>query len=219
MIRVREMCKAYPVRQGRRVVFDHATIDLPSDKNVGLLGVNGAGKSTFLRLIAGTEEPDSGDIIRGSDISWPIGFTGSFHGSSTGRANVKFIARIYGRDVDEAIHFVEEFSELGPYFDQPFKSYSSGMRARLAFGVSMAIDFATYLVDEVTAVGDARFSAKCADEFRRRREKSNIIMVSHSIGTIREYCDCAALVAFGKVFYFHKVEDGIRAYEDVLRFS
>jgi capsular polysaccharide transport system ATP-binding protein len=219
MISVRDISKSYPLKQGRRVVFDHANIDLPADKNIGLLGVNGAGKSTFLRLIAGTEQPDSGTIVRESGISWPIGFAGSFHGSSTGRANVKFIARIYGRDVEEAIHFVQQFSELGPYFDQPFKSYSSGMRARLAFGVSMAIDFSTYLVDEVTAVGDARFAAKCAEEFRRRREKSNIIMVSHSPATIREYCDSAALIAFGKIFYFNKIEDGIRAYDDVIRFS
>lgn len=219
MIRVEQVTKAYKVEHARRVVLDDVSIDIPGNRNVGLLGVNGAGKSTFLRLIAGTELPDSGFILREGSVSWPIGFSGSFHGSSSGRANVKFIARIYGRDVDQAIDFVAEFSELGPYFDQPVKSYSSGMRARLAFGVSMAIDFNTYLVDEVTAVGDARFAEKCAAEFRRRRRHSNIIMVSHSVSTIREYCECAALIAFGKIFFFNDIEDGIRAYDDVLRFS
>lgn len=219
MIRVEGVTKQYPVQQGHRLVLDDVSINLPSDKNIGLLGINGAGKSTFLRLIAGTEMPDQGRIVREGAVSWPIGFTGSFHGSSSGRANVKFIARIYGRDVDDAIAFVEEFSELGPYFDQPVKSYSSGMRARLAFGVSMAIDFNTYLVDEVTAVGDARFAEKCAAEFRKRSSHANIVMVSHSISTIRDYCECAALIAFGKIFFFSRVEDGIRAYDDVLLFS
>jgi capsular polysaccharide transport system ATP-binding protein len=219
MISVRQITKIYPVQHSRRVVFDNASIELPSDRNIGLLGVNGAGKSTLLRMVGGIEEPDEGEIVREGSVSWPIGFTGSFAGSSSGRANCKFIARIYGRDIEEVIEFVHEFSELGPYFDQPVKSYSSGMRARLAFGVSMAIDFSTYLVDEVTAVGDARFSEKCADEFRKRRERSNLIMVSHSLGTVRDYCDCGALVAFGKIFYFPGIEDCIRAYEDVLRFS
>lgn len=219
MIRVEQVTKFYPVQQGKRLVLDNVSINLPGDKNIGLLGVNGAGKSTLLRLIAGTELPDHGRVVREGSVSWPIGFTGSFHGSSSGRANVKFIARIYGRDVDDAIAFVEDFSELGPYFDQPVKSYSSGMRARLAFGVSMAIDFNTYLVDEVTAVGDARFSEKCAAEFRKRGAHANIIMVSHSVSTIRDYCQCAALIAFGKIFYFPDVEDGIRAYDDVLKFS
>lgn len=219
MIRVENITKAYRVHQGRRLVLDNVSINLPGNQNIGLLGVNGAGKSTFLRLIAGTEMPDHGKIKREGAVSWPIGFTGSFNSSTSGRANVKFIARIYGRDVDEAIAFVEDFSELGPYFDQPVKSYSSGMRARLAFGVSMAIDFNTYLVDEVTAVGDARFSEKCAAEFRKRRQHANIIMVSHSLGTIRDYCECAALIAFGKIFFFPDVDDGIRAYDDVLRFS
>jgi capsular polysaccharide transport system ATP-binding protein len=219
MIRLENVRKAYHVKQGQRLVLDDVSIELPGDRNIGLLGVNGAGKSTLLRLIAGTEMPDRGRILREGSVSWPIGFTGSFAGTSTGRANVKFIARIYGRDVDEAISFVEEFSELGPYFDQPVKSYSSGMRARLAFGVSMAIDFNTFLVDEVTAVGDTRFSEKCAAEFRRRSKHANIVMVSHSVDTIREYCQSAALVAFGKVFYFTKVEEGLNAYQDVLRFS
>lgn len=219
MIRIEQVTKFYPVQQGKRLVLDNVSINLPGDRNIGLLGVNGAGKSTLLRLIAGTEMPDAGMVVREGAVSWPIGFTGSFHGSSTGRANVKFIARIYGRDVDDAIAFVEDFSELGPYFDQPVKSYSSGMRARLAFGVSMAIDFNTYLVDEVTAVGDARFSEKCAVEFRKRGAHANIVMVSHSTSVIREYCQCAALIAFGKIFFFPDVEDGLRAYEDVLRFS
>ncbi|MBL8589431.1 MAG: ABC transporter ATP-binding protein [Methylobacteriaceae bacterium] len=219
MIQVQNVTKIYPVAHGRRLVLDDASIDLPGDRNIGLLGVNGAGKSTLLRLIAGTELPTHGRVLREGAVSWPIGFTGSFNGSSTGRANVKFIARIYGRDIDRAIEFVEDFSELGPYFDQPVKTYSSGMRARLAFGVSMAIDFNTYLVDEVTAVGDARFAEKCAAEFRARSAHANIIMVSHSAATLREYCQSAALIAFGKIFYFADVEDGLRAYDDVLRFS
>jgi len=219
MITLCNVTKVYKLEAGRRLVLDDVTLTLPARRNIALLGVNGAGKSTLLRLIAGTEAPDRGDIVRLCRVSWPLGFTGGFNGSTSGRANVRFIARVYDAPLQETMRFVEEFSELGPYLDEPVKTYSSGMRARLAFATSMAIDFDMYLVDEITAVGDARFAQKCSDAFRQRRSRSNLLMVSHSMETIREYCDMAIVVAHGKLYPFDDLEDGIRAYEDILRYG
>jgi len=219
MIRIMGVHKSYAVGDERRVVFDKLNVELPRGRSVGLLGVNGAGKSTLLRLIAGTELPDRGRVVRESRVSWPLGFSGSFHGSTTGRANVRFIARIYGKNVDDTLAFVEDFAELGRYLDMPVKTYSSGMRSRLAFAVSMSMEFDTYLVDEITAVGDARFQARCSQVFRERRGTSDVIMASHNLATLREYCDMGALVCEGGVTLFDRVDDAIRSYRERLKAS
>jgi capsular polysaccharide transport system ATP-binding protein len=219
MIRLNGLHKSYAVGDQRRVVLDEVSAELPRGRSVGLLGVNGAGKSTLLRLIAGTELPDKGHVVRDGRVSWPLGFSGSFHGSTTGRANVHFIARIYGKDVDDTVAFVDDFAELGHYIDMPVKTYSSGMRSRLAFAVSMSMEFDTYLVDEITAVGDARFQARCSQVFRQRRGAADLIMASHNIATIREYCDMGALVSDGRLTVFDRVDDAITSYEERLKAS
>jgi capsular polysaccharide transport system ATP-binding protein len=181
------------------------------------MGVNGAGKSTTMRLIAGTELPNAGRIRRGARISWPLGFAGGFHPAMTGRENVKFVARIYGADVRKTIDFVEDFSEIGDYIDVPVKTYSSGMMARLSFGLSMAIDFECYLVDEITSVGDARFQARCQETFAERRKRSNVIMVSHSMQTIKDYCDRGGVIVDGQIMMFRNVDLAIEAYNRLNR--
>lgn len=196
MIKIENLTKSYLTKKGRHYVFKDLSFELPSKKSIALLGRNGAGKSTLLRMIGGIDHPDSGKIITNNTISWPVGLSGGFQGSLTGRENVKFVARLYAKknEVNEKISFVEQFSELGRYFDMPIKTYSSGMRSRLGFGLSVAFDFDYYLIDEVTSVGDARFRKKCDDIFSSRRATSNFIMVSHSLGMMRKYCDMALLV-------------------------
>ncbi|MEM8753289.1 MAG: ABC transporter ATP-binding protein, partial [Pseudomonadota bacterium] len=157
MIELRNVSKSYPTGGARRVVLDDASMVIPRGRSLGLLGRNGAGKSTLLRIIAGSIAPDSGEIVRNGTISWPLGFAGSFHGQLSGAQNTRFVARIYGCDPDELIRYVADFSELGDFLYMPVRSYSSGMKARLAFGVSMGVAFDYYLVDETTAVGDANF--------------------------------------------------------------
>jgi capsular polysaccharide transport system ATP-binding protein len=205
--------KAYSTHAGPNLVLDGVSFSFPPRTNIGILGKNGAGKSTLLRIIAGTEQPDSGTITRGGVVSWPIGFSGGFNGSLSGEENCRFVARIYGADIDDVVGFTMEFSELGDYFYMPVKTYSSGMRARLAFGLSMAIEFDAYLVDEVTAVGDASFQTKCRKAFRDRSDRSSVIIVSHQIGTVKDYCERCAVLRNGKLLIFDNVDDAREAYE------
>lgn len=214
MIRLSNVSKSYSVKGSRRrVILDDVTLTLPRGRSLGLLGRNGAGKSTLLKMIAGTIEPDTGEIVREGSISWPLGFSGSFHNMLTGAQNTRFVARIYGCDPDELIEYVADFSELGDFLYMPVNSYSSGMKARLAFGVSMGVAFDYYLVDEVTAVGDKNFRRKCNEVFKERLTTSDVIMVSHSVGTIREYCQAGVVLEGGSMSYYENVEDAIEVHE------
>jgi capsular polysaccharide transport system ATP-binding protein len=213
VIELTDVTKAYATLTGSNVVLDAISYTFPARTNVGILGRNGAGKSTLLRIIAGTEQPDSGRIERHATVSWPIGFAGGFNGSLTGEENCRFVARIYGADVDEVVGFTMDFAEIGEYFHMPVRTYSSGMRARLAFGLSMAIEFDAYLVDEVTAVGDARFQSKCRKAFEERSGRSSVIIVSHQLGTIRDYCRSCAVINNGQLLHFDSVEEARRVYE------
>ena len=213
MIELIGVSKRFRTRVGWNAVLDDVSVVFPSGYSVGILGRNGAGKSTLLRLLGGAEMPDKGTIRRDVRVSWPIGFGGGLHGDLTGRENARFVARIYGLAVGATVDFAQEFANIGDYFDMPVKDYSTGMRARLAFGLSMAAEFECYLVDEVTAVGDQSFQQKCKDAFKERRGRSTVIMVSHSGKTIREYCDIAAVLHRGKLTVFDNIDEAVEAYE------
>jgi capsular polysaccharide transport system ATP-binding protein len=212
MIELCNVYKYYKTAGHKKVVLDHVSTRFERGYSYGLLGVNGAGKSTTMRLIAGTEYPDSGRIKRSVRVSWPLGFASAFNPLMSGRHNVAFAARIYGQNVNRVLDFVEDFSELGDYLDMPVKSYSSGMGARLAFGLSMAIEFDCYLVDELTSVGDARFTERCERVFAERRKKSDVIMVSHSVSTIKTFCTRGGVLIDGKLIMFANVDDAIDNY-------
>jgi len=213
MIRFEQATKFARTKGIKKPIIDRASLVLKRGKSVGLLGRNGAGKSTLLRLIAGTIRLDAGRILRMGKISWPLGFQGSFQGSMTGEQNVRFVARIYGVDTRALIDYVEEFADLGPFFKAPVGTYSSGMKARLAFGLSMGVNFDYYLVDEITAVGDTNFKKKCQVVFESRLQDSDVIMVSHSTTTIRAYCDCGVVMEDGKLTYYENIEDAISAHD------
>ena len=217
MIRFENLTKSFRVRGERRVVIDDLNLTLPTGKSLALLGRNGAGKSTLLEMISGTIRPDSGRIISDGSISWPVGFGGSFHRELTGAQNVRFIARIYGVDTDELLKFVEDFAELGKFFYMPVRSYSSGMRSRLAFGASMGIRFDTYLVDETTAVGDASFKRKSKAVFADRMRQSSAIMVNHSMRQVRKFCNAGLVLEKGRLQYFEDLEEAIALHEAMLR--
>ncbi|CAD5595238.1 ABC transporter ATP-binding protein [Escherichia coli] len=216
MIAIENLTKSYKTQNGRHYVLKDVNLLFPEGKSIAFIGHNGAGKSTLLRIIGGIDRPDKGRIVTDKTISWPVGLSGGFQGSLTGRENVKFVARLYSKnnELRDKIDFVKDFSELGKYFDMPIKTYSSGMRSRLGFGLSMAFDFDYYLVDEITAVGDARFKKKCIDLFNQKRDKSNLLMVSHNLNSLADYCDHAIL--FDKqqnVHLFSEIEEAIYQYK------
>lgn len=206
MIQLNRLTKTFRARGGPKVVVDDLTATFPTGASVALLGRNGAGKTTLLNLIAGTMRPTSGHVLSSGTISYPVGFAGSFHPDMTGLQNARFVARLYGVDTDELVDFVEDFAELGPHFRMPLRTYSSGMRARLSFGVSMAIPFDTYLVDEVTSVGDGAFRDKSVRVFDERRARAGAIVVSHSEFMVRRICDMAAVLENGRATIYTDVD-------------
>ncbi|EBA14533.1 putative cell surface polysaccharide export ABC-2 transporter ATP-binding protein [Roseobacter sp. SK209-2-6] len=209
MITLENLTKSFPTPNGRKYVARDVNLTIPKGKSLALLGRNGAGKSTMLQMISGTMNPDSGRIHSSGNVSFPVGFAGSFHRDLTGAQNARFVARIYGVDTDELLDFVADFAALGGHLNMPVRSYSSGMRSRLAFGISMALKFDTYLVDEVTSVGDSAFRRKSAAIFKARMLESNAIVVTHSLIEVRNLCNAGAVLENGEVTYFDDVEEAI----------
>lgn len=215
MIELRNITKSYKTPQGRVFIFRDLSFTIPDDKSVALIGRNGAGKSTLLRLIGGLDTPDKGTIITPNSISWPVGLSGGFQGSLTGKENVKFVARVYGAEgekLKEVVNYVRDFAEIGEYFDRPVNTYSSGMRSRVAFGLSLAFDFDYYLIDEAMSVGDAHFKRKATKAFKDRISSSKVIMVTHGMGQVRDMCDYVLLLDKGQVTAYEDVEEGIEMY-------
>ncbi len=216
MIRFVNLCKSYSLGHSRKVIVDNLTLTLPPGKSLALLGRNGAGKSTLLRMVAGSIQPDSGRILSDGTISWPVGLGGSLHKEMTGAQNVRFLARVYGVDTEELEDFVADFAELGSHFHMPVRSYSSGMRSRLAFGASMGIRFDTYLVDEVTAVGDARFRKNRRPVFRDRMAQSGAILVAHDLNALRDYCDAGLILENGRLYVFDDLDEAITVHKRLM---
>lgn len=212
MIELVNVSKSYTLKGVRKQILDGLSYRFPKDRNVAIMGRNGAGKSTLMRIIAGTEQPDSGRVYRSVKVSWPLGFAGGFNGSMTGLENVRFVSRIYGQDTERVIDSVQAFAELGASLNLPIKTYSSGMKARLAFGLSMAIDFDCYLIDEITAVGDKNFKLKSQQVFKDKLGHSQIIMISHSASAIKTYCDCGLFLRRDGIYFYDDIDHLIADY-------
>lgn len=216
MIRMSAVNKVYLTKAGANHVLRDVDLCIESGEKIGILGRNGAGKSTTIRLLSGAELPTSGMVERDMSVSWPLAFGGAFQGSLTGRDNLRFICRIYGRDFRETLDFVQDFSELGVYFDEPVRHYSNGMRARLAFAISMVIEFDCFLIDEVVAVGDSRFHAKCHTELFERRADRSFVIVSHDTGYVREHCERAYVLKDGTMYAFPHIDEAVHFHEEGL---
>lgn len=214
MIQLNNVTKHYPVNHGRnnRIILDNINLQIKLGEKWGILGCNGAGKSTMIRLISGAEKPNSGSVERNMSISWPLAFGDAFQGSLTGRDNTRLICRVYGVDFDKAIGFVEDFAELGAYMREPVRNYSSGMSARLAFAISMVVEFDCYLIDEVIAVGDYRFVEKCEIELFEKRRDRAMIMVSHNADFISKHCQKVAVLHKGHLRTFDDINEGSNYY-------
>jgi len=215
MIRCENVCKSYPLGHGRKQVLRDITLEINRGDRIALLGRNGAGKTTLIKLIGGVEMPTSGRVRRHMSTSWPLGFNGGFQGSLTGYDNARFIARIYGKHYGDIREFVEEFTELGRQLREPVKTYSSGMKARLAFALSLAVEFDCYLIDEIIMVGDQNFQRKCHIELFEKRSDRTLIMASHDKGSVQEYCNRAILIDKGQGVIHPDIDEALEAYSNL----
>jgi len=213
VIELEGVTKSYPTQRGRHYVLRDVDLKLPGDVHIGVIGSNGAGKSTLLRLLGGIDFPERGRITGDANVSWPLGLQGGFQGAMTGRENVRFVCRIYDEDIDGVMAFVEGFTELGRFLEAPVGTYSSGMKARLGFALSLAVDFDVYLIDELTSVGDADFKRKCQAALDERRERATTIVVSHSPKTIKQLCQRVALLRGADLEWYDDVDAALAAYD------
>jgi len=214
MLELKNIVKRYPVRTGVRTVLNQVSLRVERGQKLGILGRNGAGKSTLIKLISGVEMPDSGSIIRGMKVSWPLALSETFQEQLTGLDNMRFVCRIYNRNCEENIPFVEDFTELGAYFREPVLGYSTGMRARLGFALSMIVEFDCYLIDEVMAVGDRRFKERCQKELFEKRGDRSMIIVSHDEHYVRQHCDHLAVLIDGRLSQFETLDQGYAFYQE-----
>ncbi|QCT94700.1 ABC transporter ATP-binding protein [Caminibacter mediatlanticus TB-2] len=222
MIELKNVTKYFKTKNEKRYILKNVSLTIPEKVNVGILGINGAGKSTLLRMLGKIDFPNSGKIISKNSFSWPLGLSGGFQGSMTGKQNVKFVARIYGKDekeIKKIVDFVKNFSELGDYFDMPIKTYSSGMKSRLSFALSLAFDFDYILIDETLSVGDARFKEKSKKALMEKIKESNVLMVSHSMVDLKKICDVGIVLHEGKIEYYDNIIDAIDRYNYINLFN
>jgi capsular polysaccharide transport system ATP-binding protein len=215
MLELIDVCKSYPINHGRgqRLVLDHVNLRINLGEKWGVLGRNGAGKSTMIRVLSGSDRPHSGVVRKSMAVSWPLAFGDAFQGSLTGRDNARLISRVYGVDFEKTMAQIEDFAELGAYLNEPVKTYSSGMRSRLAFAISMAIEFDCFLIDEGMSVGDHRFAKKCDYELFEKRGERSMVIVAHQTDLIRKHCDRAAVLEAGRLIVYENVEEAINSYE------
>ena len=223
MIKVKNLTKSF-IHNGQKInVFRNLNFEIHKGESVALLGRNGAGKSTLLKILGGIDQPDSGSVERDCSISWPVGLVGGFQGSLSARENTIFVSKIYAglnkENIKNKVKFVEEFAEIGDYFDRPFKTYSSGMRSRVTFGLSMAFDFDIYLIDEVTSAGDERFRKKSKEYLAKKKENADFIMVDHNLYGLQIHCNKAFLLHRGSLIEFDNVEEGIAQHKKFLEKS
>ena len=217
MIIVKDVHKRYQTDHGPgKWVLQGVSFVIPRNLSVGMVGANGAGKSTLLRIVGGVDQPNKGHVQRLCRVSWPMGFGGGLQGSLTGRQNAKFVCRIHGheQDIPDRLAFIQDFAEIGEAFDEPVKTYSTGMKSRLQFGLSLAFDFDFYISDEVTSTGDAAFKAKAAAAFKKLANHASLIMVSHSDGTLKQFCQAGIWIHQGKAHWFDQIDDALKAYKD-----
>jgi len=218
MIKLHNVTKYYKTANQKKYILKNVTATIPSGVNVGILGRNGAGKSTLLRMLGGIDFPNSGIISSPNTFSWPMGLAGGFQGSMTGRQNVKFVCRIYGKsdyEIERSIESVREFAEIGDYFDMPIKTYSSGMKSRLSFGLSLVFDFDYLIIDETLSVGDKNFQEKSKKALRKKIENCNVLLVSHSMPVLKELCDVGIVVHQGQMHYCDDIEEAITTYNKI----
>lgn len=218
MIELVNLTRYYPTRLGRHYVFKNLNFTFPEGASIGLMGRNGAGKSTLMRVMGGLDQPNEGSVRTTKSISWPVGLSSAMQSSLSARDNVRFVCRLYGstpEQVRERMQFVEDFAELGKFFDLPMKTYSAGMRGRVSFGLSLAFDFDYYLVDEGMATGDPIFRKKAQAMFKDKIRNANLILVSHNVRDIQDLCNTVVVLEGGQATLYEDVKEGLSVYQNM----
>lgn len=217
MIKLVSVTKSYPTKQGRHFILNKANFEMKKGEKIGILGKNGAGKTTLVRILAGVIPPDEGRVIRDMKVSWPVGYHGGFNRALTGLDNIKFISKIYNEDFKKVLDFVDNFAEINEFINEPMNTYSTGMRAKLNFGLMMGIEFDCYLIDELLNVGDISFRQKCNRELFIKRKNKSIVIVSHNDKLIQQYCDKAMVFHNQQIFDFNNTKEAIKFYHNSIK--
>ena len=215
MIRLNGVTKDYLTEHGFHRAVNNVSFTLQRGEKMAILGLNGAGKSTLIRILCGIETPTRGTIERTMSLSWPLAYGGGFQNNMTGNDNARFIARIYNRPYEEVRDYIEDFAQLGKFMSEPMRTYSSGMRARLAFALSLAFDFDCYLIDEVIAVGDQRFQRRSQEEMFEKRKDRSLLLASHDAGIVRQHCTKALVLHRGRGKVFENLDLALDIYKDL----
>ena len=203
-------------RKTKHVVLNDISLDIKKGESVALIGVNGSGKSTLLKLLNKIIYPEKGDIKINGKVSSMIELGAGFNTDFTGRENIYFNASMYGlgkKDVDPIIDKIIEFSELGDFIESPVRTYSSGMYMRLAFSIAVNVQADILLIDEILAVGDAHFQAKCLDKMKElKAEGKTMVFVSHNTTQIKSFCDRALWIRKGEIVMDGPTDDVLKKY-------
>ncbi|ORT51880.1 sugar ABC transporter ATPase [Vibrio sp. qd031] len=216
MIVLKDLTKFYPSDLGNQYVFNKVNFRFPEGHNIALMGSNGAGKSTLFRILAGSEYPNKGRVVTDKALSWPVALATGIHPQMTGRENTRFIGRVNGvADLNGFEEKVKQFAELGIKYDLPVRTYSSGMRSRLAFGCCIAIDFDVYLIDEATSVGDQKFRKKAKQALLEKSQSANVIMVSHETDELKQFCDSAVIIHKGDLTFYPDLDHALDIYKNL----
>ncbi len=214
MLEFENVSKSFWTGTQRKVILDRASFRVELGKSLGILAPNGTGKSTLINMMAGLEKPDEGAIIRGCNISFPLGFMGGVVSKHTAKENARYIARLYGLDPDYVEAFCRWMVDIKEYFDMPIATYSSGMRSRFTFALMLALDFDMYLIDEgMPSSTDVDFNKKAGDILRERLANTTVVIVSHQPKTLEKFASSAGVLINGRFTMFDTLDEAKELYD------
>ncbi|SFD69787.1 ABC transporter ATP-binding protein [Roseivivax sediminis] len=214
MLEFDTVSKSFWTGSHRKVILDRVSFQVDLGESLGVLAPNGTGKTTLIKMMAGLEKPDEGQIRRNCRVSFPLGFMGGVISKISARENARYIARLYGLDPDYVEAFCRWLCGLGEYFDQPLGTYSSGMKARFTFSLMLALDFDIYLIDEgMPSSTDVGFNKRAGDILAERLRTTTIIIVSHQPDVLEKFARKAAVLMDGQLHMFESLEEAKRLYD------
>ncbi len=214
MLEFENVSKSFWTGTRRKIILDQVSFKVELGQSLGILAPNGTGKTTLIKMMAGLEKADEGNIYRNCKVSFPLGFMGGVVPKHTARENSRYIAELYGLDPDYVEAYCRWLCGLEEYFDQPLNTYSQGMKARFTFSLMLALDFDMYLIDEgMPSTTDVEFNKKAGSILAERLRTTTTIIVSHQADTLEKYAQKAAVLLQGQLFMFDSLEEAKQLYD------